>query len=438
MVTNGPDNTYIHVIAVTLPSGNGGTVYNGMDGALLYTRSLDGGATWSDWIQPDGITSSEYLAISADDYAWGQPQGNTLVFTCGDSWTDQFLMKSNDNGTTWTKTIIWPCPYNLWAGGDSVPRFYCPDGTSSIALDMDGKAHVSFGLQIGSGDIAGGKYWVPYTDGLIYWNEYMPPFPEVLDPQTLYDNGNYIGWVKDTMIFYPPTGVKLAHYYCSMTSNPGITIDENNDMFVIWSGVTPLLDPDNFYLRHIYERTAKIFPNHDVMWQDSLTDLTSDFLQYNWTECVYPDIAANSDDKIYVLFQADDLAGGYVKGLNISGYSGQTSVTENFMIAISRDKTDLYVGNGEKKEVKPSFTVSKNYPNPVNDLTTVSINIQKPGKLLLDLTNLTGQKLISMEKANLTAGNYYFVIDGSRLASGIYFYTVKFNNESITNKMIVE
>ena len=69
MVTNGPDHTYIHVIAVTLPSGNGGTTYNGMDGALLYIRSLDGGATWSDWIQLDGITSSEYLAITADTYA---------------------------------------------------------------------------------------------------------------------------------------------------------------------------------------------------------------------------------------------------------------------------------------------------------------------------------------------------------------------------------
>ena len=34
--------------------------------------------------------------------------------------------------------------------------------------------------------------------------------------------------------------------------------------------------------------------------------------------------------------------------------------------------------------------------------------------------------------------NYFFEIDGSKLAPGIYFYTVKFNNESITNKMVVE
>jgi hypothetical protein len=438
MVTNGPDHMSIHIIALTSPVANGGVAYNGMDGALLYIRSLDGGATWGAWQQLDGMTSSEYINFSADIYSWAQPMGDIIAFTVGDSWQDQLLMKSMDNGTTWTRTVIWPCPYNFWAGGDSVARYYCPDGTMAVALDMDGKAHVTFGLQQGSGDVAGGKYWVPYTDGLIYWNEYMPTFPAVLDPQTLYDNGNYIGWVLDTMIFYPPTGVKLAHYYCSMTSNPGITIDADNNIFVIWSGVTPLLDPDNFYLRHIYERTAKKYPDNNVMWQDSLTDITSDFLQYNWTECAYPDIAQNSDDNIYVLFMADDLAGSYVKGVNISGYSGQTSVTENNMIAIKRAKTDLYVGTGEKKEAKPSFAVSKNYPNPVVGKTTVNVNIQKPGGLLLEVTNLMGQKLMSVEKGNVSAGTYRFDIDGSQLASGIYFYTVKYNNESITNKMVVE
>jgi len=437
MVTNGPDHTYIHVIAVTLPSGNGGTVYNGMDGALLYTRSLDGGVTWNDWIQLPGNTSSEYLAISADDYAWGEPQGNTLVFVCGDSWTDQFIMKSNDNGVTWTKTIIWPCPYNLWAGVDSVSTYWCPDGTSAVALDSYGHAHVAFGLQRASGDVSGNKYWVPYTDGLVYWNEDMPPFPAVLDPQTLFDDGNYIGWVKDTMVFYPPSGVLLAHYYCSMTSNPAITIDQDNNMFVSWAGVTQLLDPDNYYLRHIYVRSSLIYPDHNVYWEDTLTDMTSDFLQYNWTECMYPDIAANSDDNIYVLFQADDFAGSYVKGLNISGYSGQTSVTENNMIFLKWQKPpDPW--SVDKKNLKPSFSVSQNYPNPVENLTNVGLNIKKPGNAILEVTNLVGQKLISIEKANLTPGNYYFVIDGSRLVAGVYFFTVKFNKESITHKMIVE
>ena len=130
LVTNGPNHTYLHVIALTLPSGNGGVAYNGMDGALLYTHSLDGGTTWSNWQQLPGMTSSEYINFTADAYAWAQPVGNTIAFTEGNSWQDQILMKSTDNGITWTKTVIYNSPYNL--GGASPGFFYCPDGGSAI------------------------------------------------------------------------------------------------------------------------------------------------------------------------------------------------------------------------------------------------------------------------------------------------------------------
>jgi hypothetical protein len=433
MVTNGPDHNYVHIIAMTY------SVYQGLNLALLYYRSLDGGETWDiEHAILDGMTSADYPGFSADVYTFAEPHGDTLAFTVGDSWIDQFIMKSTDNGNTWTKTIIWPCPYNFWAGGDSVERYYCPDGTSAISLDKNGMAHVAFGMQQASGNTAGGKYWVPYTDGLIYWNEYMPPFPEVLDPQTLYDNGNIIGWVKDTIVFYPVIDSRLAYYYSSMTSNPEITIDADNKMFVIWSGVTMLQDPDEYYLRHIYERTATINPDHSIMWHDSTTDLTSDFIQYFWRECMYPSASPNSDDRIYVLFQADDLAGSYMKGQLATGYQGQTSINQNDMIVLSPYKDDLYVGTKEKEKRTTPFSVSQNYPNPVSGKTVVRAYLQKPGTLSMDITNITGQRVMSIDKGVTPAGTTQFVIDGSGLPAGIYFYSVKFNNDMVTKKMVVE
>ena len=62
----------------------------------------------------------------------------------------------------------------------------------------------------------------------------------------------------------------------------------------------------------------------------------------------------------------------------------------------------------------------------------------KHGNAVLEVTNLAGQKLITMEKTVPASGNYRFIIDTSKLVPGVYFYTVRFNNESITNKMIVE
>jgi hypothetical protein len=433
MVTNGPNHTYVHIIAMTY------SVYQGLDLAILYYRSLDGGQTWDiEHRILDGMTSSDYPGFSADVYTFAEPHGDTIAFTVGDSWTDQFVMKSTDNGDTWTKIQVWTCLNNFWTGGDSVARYYCPDGTSAIALDKEGMVHVAFGLQQASGNAAGDKFWVPYTDGMVYWNEYMPELTQDLDPDILFNNGQLVGWVTDTNVYYPPAGVKLAHYYSSMTSNPELVIDDMNDMFLVWSGVTMLLDPDEFYLRHIFERTAHINPDHNISWNEGIKELTNDFIQYNWTECMYPSASPTSDDKIYILFQADDLAGSYVKGQLVTGYTGQTSITENNMIVISPDKNDIGVGTGTKKEINPAFSVSNNYPNPVKGKTVVNAYIQTPGNLSMEITNVMGQNVMNIQKGLSPSGTSQFVFDGNSLSPGIYFYTVKFGNERITKKMIVE
>ncbi|HET8685841.1 MAG TPA: hypothetical protein VFM18_04170, partial [Methanosarcina sp.] len=142
VVTSGPDHNIVHIICLTY------VPYQGLESALLYYRSQNGGQTWdiNGEILP-GMTSADYLGFSADTYSWATPVGNTIAFTVGDSWYDQFLMKSTDNGTTWTKTKIWSSLYNKWVStgpNDTTTVFYCPDGTNAIVLDKDGKAHITF------------------------------------------------------------------------------------------------------------------------------------------------------------------------------------------------------------------------------------------------------------------------------------------------------
>ena len=432
-VTNGPNHTYVHIIALTY------SAYQGLNLALLYYRSLDGGATWdkTNVILP-GMTSSEYLGFSADTYAWAEPQGNTIAFTIGDSWYDQILMKSTDNGANWTKTIIYSSPYNLVGVGGSSPNFfYCPDGTCAVTLDNSGMAHVTFGLVHDSIFGSTSYYSSFWTNGIVYWNESMPALRADLDPDSLYAHHQLIGWVKDTMVFQQPTGA-IAEYFCSLTCNPTMTIDNNNNMFVVWSGLTTLMDPSNLMLRHLFERTATIYPDHSVMWNDSINDLTSSFL-YSYTECAYPCISpTTSPDAFYVLFQGDDYAGGYVKGLNVTGYVGQSGITENSLIVLMRLKSEVGVGIAPKTEVTPKFMVSNNYPNPCNNKTSIVANLQKPGNLSLELTNITGQTVYRVNKGYSLSGSCQFSLDCSQLSPGIYFYTVKLDKESITKKMVVE
>lgn len=435
MVTNGPNRDYIHIITLTGPAANGGAIYEGLDGAILYTRSLDGGATFEDWRILPGMTSEDYIAFSADAYAWAEPVGNTLAFVVGDSWTDEFLMKSTDNGVTWTKTKVWSCLYNKYVPGpnDTTPTFWCPDGGSGVALDNSGKAHVVFGLQRAKGD-PDGKKWYPFTDGIIYWNEDMDELPQSLEPDTLFNHGNYIGWVTDTNVYYAQT-TELAHYYNSMTGWPTIVADPWDNLFVNWSGVTILRDPNSYMLRHIYSRASI---DNGATWRDTIVDVTGDFL-YTWSECVYPSVSATSDDKLYILFQADADAGAYIQSVGVSGYQGQTTITVNDMIMVSPTKESIVVPlTGVDNKAGNSFTVLQNSPNPVKGLTYINVNLTVPGNVRLDVYSPVGQKIASIDKSNAASGAVQFAFDGSNLAPGVYFYTVTADHNSVTKKMIVE
>jgi hypothetical protein len=364
-----------------------------------------------------------------------EPHGDTLAFTVGDSWKDQFIMKSTDNGTTWTKTVVHHSLYNL--GGNSPGFFYCPDGTMSLSMDKSGLVHLVFGLQSDSGSPTAG-YYRPYTEGIVYWNENMPQLRQDLNPDSLFANGQYVAWVKDTMVFYPPSGVTLAAYYTSLTSNPDLVIDDHNKVHLSWAGATLLVDPNNYTLRHLFGRDGVITPSGNILWhQDTLVDITGDWIQYNFAECMYPSASPATDHQyVYILFQKDDYGGSYVKSINVPGYAGQTSPDDNSMTVI-KWSYPIWLGTNVDHE-KPTFSVGQNIPNPVTGFTKVNVYLQNPGALSLKVTNITGQVQMNMEKNNVLPGVSEFIIDGSRLAAGVYFYTVQQGEQRITKKMIVE
>jgi hypothetical protein len=430
VTTNGPNHTNIHIIACTYQ------VYQGLNFALLYSRSQDGGVTWD--IQNQiiaGMTSTEYNGFGGDAYNWATPKGDTLCFVVGDNWNDEFIMKSTDNGTTWTKTKIWTCAYDKWPGTTPTDTFYCPDGSNSVALDKNGQAHVVFGLQRALGDNTGAKFWFPFTDGLIYWHEGMPELPQDLDTATLIANGNYIGWVQDTNVWYAAAS-ELAYYYMSMSSMPTIATDDANNVFVIWSSVTNLRDPNSYMLRHLFARASV---NGGATWRDTIVELTHEFFQYNFEECVYPSVSPTSTaTNLFINFQGDIEAGVYLNGMN--GAQGQTDIDDNNIIFLNPTKNSIINPNVGVQDHRnnPSFVVLQNFPNPVKGSTTIGVNTLKPGQVNLQVDNILGQHQIAITRDFATAGVHNFTIDASQFSPGVYFYTVTIGNESITKKMIIE
>jgi len=85
----------------------------------------------------------------------------------------------------------------------------------------------------------------------------------------------------------------------------------------------------------------------------------------------------------------------------------------------------------------PGFEISQNYPNPCHGTTTIGIELPRTATVSVELSNLIGQKLISVPAQTYPAGTHEIALNINQLNAGIYFYTVIVGKEKVTRKMIV-
>lgn len=428
MVSSGDDNLNIHLLAMTY------VAYEGLDLAMLYYRSTDGGVNWDiqHQILP-GMASDEYTGFDGDSYSWADPKGDTIAFIVADNWSDMFIMKSPDNGETWEKIMVWAHPYPLWDGVEPTDTFYCPDGTAHLAFDKLGKLHVAFGVDramMKEGE-ANPSYF-PFVDGIGYWNEDMEPWLEgdidALDPDALFETGNLIGWMQDwnengtiDMIGFEIDNI--GTYYVGLSSMPQITVDENNKVFVIYAGVTEGFDNGSQQYRHIWSTTS---PDGGQTWGE-FKDLTGDILHL-LDECVFPTIANRSDEKIHLIYQADNEPGLAIRG-------DEDTASENLIYQLSVDKSDIV---GVSAIAAPAFELSQNFPNPFSGNSQIRLMLSRTSSVSLEVNDLLGRMVYQLPATSLSAGSNVLNIYANNLKAGVYTYSVIVNGERITRKMMVE
>ena len=91
-----------------------------------------------------------------------------------------------------------------------------------------------------------------------------------------------------------------------------------------------------------------------------------------------------------------------------------------------------------------SFSLSQNYPNPFNPTTTIKYTIPNvistKGRNLfvtLKVYDVLGNEVATLVNEEKPAGSYAAKFNGSRLASGIYFYQIKAGDYTTTKKLIL-
>jgi len=68
------------------------------------------------------------------------------------------------------------------------------------------------------------------------------------------------------------------------------------------------------------------------------------------------------------------------------------------------------------------FALDQNYPNPFNPSTTIRYGLPAKLHVMLSVFNTLGQQVAQLENEDVDAGIHEVKFDGSRLASGVYYY----------------
>lgn len=86
-------------------------------------------------------------------------------------------------------------------------------------------------------------------------------------------------------------------------------------------------------------------------------------------------------------------------------------------------------------ELPNEFQLAQNYPNPFNPSTTIVFSIPVQGMVELKVFDLLGQEVKTLVNEIQQAGTHRVSFNAVNLSSGIYFYTIKYNNLLQSRKM---
>lgn len=129
-----------------------------------------------------------------------------------------------------------------------------------------------------------------------------------------------------------------------------------------------------------------------------------------WEKIGYVRGNGNSNRPIDYTYTDSKLnSGKYAYRLKMVDYDGSFEYSDEVQVEIG----------------KPAITkLEQNYPNSFNPTTMIEYQLSNPSRVVLEVYNITGQRIASLVNEEQDAGYYNLIFDANRygLSSGVYFY----------------
>jgi hypothetical protein len=502
LAVGGQDGKTVHSIAVTVPTGGTftGSPYQGMNGALIYNRSTNGGQTFDQVMRLlPGVDSLNFDGFGGDSYAI-DAKGNTVAIVAGNTTSKVTLWKSDDNGQNWTNRTVNPFPeqFTPW--------------TNNYITDLDGDGDVdSIGVTFSYDTTIVINY---DTTLVIDTTQIFPPAPDTVVTISSID----------TIVVSTPLTWELER----IQSNDGTfsVLIDNNDVVHVWFGNMFMSDDD------ATDESTNYYPgtNGIMYWNESFaadelpvqiagamddngsgelevnisfTGVTPNVTPYGAGLSSFVSSGIDDDGTIYLSYVATKEGDAYVYAASSTNPSlrhiyvtkssdgGATwsepvdvvgredlffdqfaeyafpsiarRVDNNIHMVYQRDfipgsavtiananvheygSNDIVYYGLSKGLTDVGITkVEKNVlalnlvPNPANETATLSFDVATAGNVNVTVTNILGQNILNVANTNALPGKQSIAINTADLANGIYIVNVINGNNKSSKKLVVK
>lgn len=100
------------------------------------------------------------------------------------------------------------------------------------------------------------------------------------------------------------------------------------------------------------------------------------------------------------------------------------------------ESCEALISSGLSEITEQGFKLFQNVPNPANSQTQIAFEIPQSGAVSVEIADVAGRVLMTNE-SNFTAGHHVLEMDLKNFANGVYYYTLVFDHQKLTRKMII-
>jgi hypothetical protein len=333
-----------------------------------------------------------------------------------------YVMMNNGDQTNMsvTNNIFVNCQLQAYA-----PPLYTAD---TGEVDIDGLPMGLVNLRVDSTFLANGKNF--YADrNLAYWD---PSLSDIISTLNANKVDTSTQWVSQMI----PVNTRTNALFNDKTTYPKLVNGTWFNKLPTFKNTDVLFTSQLATVKAFSVATVDESYNKPMKsWRQPSNPEATNFIHADWPIPI--DLSYNNSDLLTAGFRNFPIGDLNWFPAKYASWKAQES-TELASIA-NVLATGFIGGDGVEKTpgVPQQFQLKQNYPNPFNPSTVISYSIPKAGYVSLKIFNVLGQEVATLVDGFQTAHNYSVQFDASELASGVYIYSIKFDNQSLTRKMVL-